>query len=93
MADSHLAWEGCNLRLIEYFCDKAITFHAMKLTFRVNSHDTASLLASVLQRVQAIICKTSSILNTIYSKHTTLMVEFVISITILTSTHSYSPLK
>jgi len=52
----------------------------MKDTLGINGHYTASLLTSVLEGMQAIICKTCSILNTIDTKHTTLVVRLVIPI-------------
>jgi hypothetical protein len=93
MTDCHRSLKTSYLLLIEDLCHETITLNSMKITMRIDSHYTTTLLTSVLKGVQAIISKACSILNTIYSKHTTLMVEFVISITILTSTHSYSPLK
>ena len=51
----------------------------MKLSVRRHRHNSAALLTSVLKGVQAIICQACSILNTIYAKHTTLMMQLVIS--------------
>jgi len=50
----------------------------MKLAFLVYRHNAAALLTSVLKGVQAIICQACRILNTIYAKHTTLMMQLVI---------------
>jgi hypothetical protein len=52
----------------------------MKRAVRSYCYNTASLLASVLKRMQAIISKACCILNTIDSKNTTFVVELVIPI-------------
>ena len=60
----------------------------MKLSVRSYRYDTAALLTPVLKGMQAIIRKTCSILNTINTKHTTLVMQLVIPITIIiTLTH------
>ena len=87
MANSHLARKLCNLLLIEDLAHETVTLYPMKLTFCVNCHDTATLLTSVLKGVQAVISHACSILNTVDSKHTTLVVKFVIPIIIFTLTH------
>ena len=87
MADSHLARKLCNLLLIEDLAYETVTLYPMKFTFCVNCHDTAALLTSVLKGVQAVISKACSILNTVDSKYTTLVVELVIPIIVITLTH------
>ena len=51
----------------------------MELSVRRHRHNAAALLSSVLKGVQAIICQACSILNTIYAKHTTLVMQLVVS--------------
>ena len=51
----------------------------MKLAFLVYRHNTTALLSPVLKGVQAIISQACCILNTIYSKHTTLVMQLVFS--------------
>ena len=97
MTYGHPAREFCHLRLIEHLRNKAITLYSMKQTLMVNGNYAASLLSSVLESMQAVICKACSIFNTIDSKYTTLMMQLVIPINIVTLTHFssfyYSPLK
>jgi hypothetical protein len=59
----------------------------VEFTLRVNRNNTTTLLTSVLKSVQAIISKACSILYTIDAKHTTLMVQLVIPIIVITLTH------
>ena len=86
MAYSHLAGELCDLLLIENLIDKTLALYTVKFTFGVNGYDSATLLTSVLKGVQAIVSQACSILDTVDSKHTTFVVEFVVSI-FFTITH------
>jgi hypothetical protein len=60
----------------------------MELTCRAYGHDSATLLASVLKSMQAIVCKACSIINTIDSKNATFVVELVIPV-FITLTHCF----
>jgi hypothetical protein len=80
MTYSHLALELFYLLFVEDFCHQTVSLDSMEYSIAVNSHDTATLLTSVLKGVQAIISQACSVLYTINSKHTTLMVQLVIPI-------------
>ena len=86
MADRHLTRKLSYGLLVKDLTYKAFTLYSMEGSFVVNGHDTATLLTSVLKGVQAIISKACSILNTVDSKHATLMVELVIPV-FVTITH------
>jgi hypothetical protein len=74
MSDGHTTRELLHLLFVEDFAYKSVTFNPVKFSRRAHCDYTASLLASVLECVQAIICKTCSIIHAIDSKNTTLMV-------------------
>ena len=90
MADGHLTLKLSHLHLIEDLCHKTFASCSMKVSRGVNSHDTATLLSTMLKGVQAIVSQACCILNTIDSKHTTLMVQLVIPIIVFTLTHCCS---
>ena len=71
--------------LIEDLGNKPVSLYPMELAVRCNRHNAAALLTSVLKRMQAIISKACSILNTIDSKYTTLVMQLIVSITIITT--------
>ena len=86
MTDRHTARKLGDLLLIEHLVHKSVTLYSMELTCWAYGHDSATLLASVLKRMQAIISKACCIFNSIYSKDATFVVELVISV-FVTITH------
>ena len=90
VANGHLTLKLSHLRLVEDLSHETFASCSVEATFSVNSHDTATLLTTMLKGVQAIISKACSILNTIDSKHTTLVVKLVIPIIVFTLTHCCS---
>ena len=78
MTYGHLARQLCQLLLVEHFRHQTISLYPMELSVRGHRHNAASLLSSVLKGVQAIISQACCILNTIYAKHTTLVMQLVI---------------
>ena len=86
MTDRHLTGKLSDSPLVNHLTYKAFTLYSMEGSLCVNGHDTTTLLTSVLKGVQAIISKACSILNTVDSKHATLMVELVIPV-FVTITH------
>jgi hypothetical protein len=74
MSDGHVAREFCHLGFIEDLCNKAFTSHSIEFAFRIDCHDTAALLSSVLKGMETVVCETGRILNTIDAKYTTLVV-------------------
>lgn len=88
MTYGHLAWQLGHLLLVEDFCDKSVAFDSMELAvFGVYGHNAATLLASVLKGVEAVICKACCVFNTIDAKDSTLVVELVVSV--FTITHIF----
>ena len=87
MTDGHVSWKQTHLLLVEHLGHETVTLDPVEKTFRVNSHDTAALLPPVLEGMQTVICQIRSIRHTINSKYTTLVMQFVVSITIITLTH------
>ena len=79
VTDSHLSWQHSQLLLIEHLIYKAVSLDSVECTLIINCYDTATLLSSMLKGVQAIICKACSILNTVYTNHTTLVMKLVVS--------------
>ena len=79
MTDGHLSWQPSQFLLIEHLIYKAVSLDSVECTLIVNGYDTAALLSSMLKGVQAIICKACSILNSVYTKHTTLVMQLVVS--------------
>ena len=88
MADGHTAGKQPHLLFIEDLSHKTATLDPMEDSIRIDSDDSTTLLSSVLKGMQTIICQTCSIFNTIYSKHTTFVMQLIISITIITLTHN-----
>ena len=88
MTDRHTARKLGDLLLIEHLVHESVTLYSMELTCWAYSHDSATLLASVLKSMQAIISKACSIINTIDSKNATFVVELVIPV-FITLTHCF----
>ena len=86
VADGHTPRKLGQLLFIEHLAYKSVSFNPVELTCRSYSNDTASLLASMLESVQAVICQAGGIIDTIYSKNATFVVELVIPVTV-TLTH------
>ena len=79
MTDRHLSRQHADLLLVEHFIYQSVALDSVEKSIIINGYDTATLLSSVLKGVQAVISKACSILNTIYTKHTTLVVKLVVS--------------
>ena len=90
MTYSHVSLKFRYLIFIEDLCHETITSETMKLTFRIHTYDTASLLASMLKGMKAIVSKIGRIRNSIYTENTTLMMQTALAILIyiITLTHS-----
>ena len=82
---SHLSRKNRHLLFIEDLAYKPVSFYPVKFTGRADSNDSTSLLSPVLEGVQAIIGQACSILYTIYSKYTTLVMQLIVSKTIITT--------
>ena len=87
VTDGHLARKLCHLSLVEDLCNETFALDSVEISISVNSHDTATLLSSVLKGVQAVVSQACSILNTVDSKNTTLVMKLVIPINVITLTH------
>ena len=82
MTYSHVSLQFGYLIFIEDLCHETITSETMKLTFRIHTYDTASLLASMLKGMKAIVSKIGRIRNSIYTENTTLMMQTALAILI-----------
>ena len=80
MTYRHPARKFRDLGFIEDLCHKSVTLDSVEDTFIIYGHDAATLLSSVLKGVQAVVSQACSILNTVDSKHSTLMVELIIPV-------------
>ena len=87
MADGHSSRKQFHPLLVEDLCNKTVTLYPMEETLRVYSYDTAALLSSVLKSMKAVISQAGCILNAIDTEYTTLMVDLVVPIIIVTLTH------
>ena len=87
MTDGHSSGKFLDLLFIEDLCHQTVALDPVKLSVRIHSDYSTSLLSPVLKSVQAIIRKTCSILHAIDSKNTTLVVELIIPVTFTTLTH------
>ena len=87
MADSHLTLKMSHLRLIENFSHKTFASCSMEVSLCVHCHDAATLLTTMLKCMKAIIGKTCRIFNSIDAYNSTLMMELVIPVFVVTLTH------
>ena len=82
MTDRHPTRQKIHLLLIEDLGHKAVSLDSMKFTFSINSHDTAALLTSMLESMQALVRKSCSIFYATYSKDTALMMQLIVPVLI-----------
>lgn len=73
MADSYTSLELRELLLVEDLCNKALTLDCIQF-IAIECRYTTSLLATVLQSVQTVVCEVWSIVNAKDTKDTTLLV-------------------
>ena len=87
MTDCHPSRKLSHSLLVEDLSHEAVTLDSVEYSISVDGNYAASLLSSVLKRMQAIVGKACCIFNSIDSKYTAFVVDLVISIIIIALTH------